>query len=534
MSKAFDRVEWPFLRAIMLKLGFPNCWVERVMDCITSAQFKALINGKSTETITPQRGLRQGCPLSPYRFLLCAEGFSALLHSANKRGRLKGIACSRYAPKINHLLFADDSLIFGEANEATCSEIKETLRLYEMASGQAINFHKSSISFSPNVSTDLKLSINNWLEIGYDSPHEVYLGLPSFTIKNKRLIFNKMKEQVWKKLQSWKSKLFSFGGREILIKAVAQATSVFTMSVFKLPQRLIDELNATMMRFWWGGNNDKRCIHWANKCLLSKSKLHGGMGFRNLSAFNKALLAKQGWRIITHSNSLMARVLKAKYFHNCDFLMAQASPNSSYIWRSILWGRDLLKLGLRWRIGNGNSVRVFGDPWLPRPISFQAITSPNPNLAATRIVELLTEDGSWNWEKINSILWSIDYHLILEMPPCSTKFDDALIWHWDKKGSYSVKSGYVTTTQGESNVASSSNGGFNLWWKKLWSCKIPNKLKTHAWRAFHSALLTRSSLAKRGILSNSICPCCMEDIECETHALWLCVFAQESWRISSL
>jgi len=117
VSKTYDRVEWNFLRQIMLKLGFPGGWVDRVMSCVTSTSFSILINGKPFGMINPTRGLRQGDPLSPYLFLLCAEGFTSLLQKAELEGSIHGVSICRKAPKISHILFADDSLLFCQATE---------------------------------------------------------------------------------------------------------------------------------------------------------------------------------------------------------------------------------------------------------------------------------------------------------------------------------------------------------------------------------------------------------------------------------
>jgi len=112
ISKAYDRVEWAFLRGIMLRLGLPIFWIGRVMTCVTSSSFSILINGKPFGMINPTRSLRQGDPLSPYLFLLCAEGFTSLLAKEKIEGRIHGVSICRRAPTISHLLFADDSLLF--------------------------------------------------------------------------------------------------------------------------------------------------------------------------------------------------------------------------------------------------------------------------------------------------------------------------------------------------------------------------------------------------------------------------------------
>jgi len=111
MSKAYDCVEWSFLEKMMIKLGFHERWVDTIMKCVTTVTYCIRVNGQLTDEIAPQRGLRQGDPLSPYLFLLCAEAFSCLLLAAERRGELEGVKVCQDAPSINHLLFADDSLL---------------------------------------------------------------------------------------------------------------------------------------------------------------------------------------------------------------------------------------------------------------------------------------------------------------------------------------------------------------------------------------------------------------------------------------
>ena len=136
MSKAFDRVEWSFIEKVMRKMGFNENWINLVMNCISSVSYSVIINGTTYGSIMPTRRLRQGDPLSPYLFLLCAEGFSALIHDAVRNNQLNGISICRGAPRITHLFFADDSLLFCRANGIECSKLKEILSMYELASGK--------------------------------------------------------------------------------------------------------------------------------------------------------------------------------------------------------------------------------------------------------------------------------------------------------------------------------------------------------------------------------------------------------------
>ena len=156
MSKAYDRVEWDCLRQIMKKLGFHDNWISIVMRYVTSVTYAMRINGQRYGKIHPTWGLRQGHPLSPYLFLICAEGLSALLHKAVQRKKLRGVAASVKGPKVSHLFFADDSLIFGRATKEEATEIQRLLQVYEASSGQQLNWNKTALFFSPNTNDGIR------------------------------------------------------------------------------------------------------------------------------------------------------------------------------------------------------------------------------------------------------------------------------------------------------------------------------------------------------------------------------------------
>jgi hypothetical protein len=116
MSKAYDRIEWDFVEGVLNKMGFANRWISLLMSCVRTVSYSILINGQPHGLITPSRGLRQGDPLSPYLFILCAEVLSSWLQHYSKEGLISGVPLSRGGTRIHHLFFADDCLLFSRAN----------------------------------------------------------------------------------------------------------------------------------------------------------------------------------------------------------------------------------------------------------------------------------------------------------------------------------------------------------------------------------------------------------------------------------
>ena len=128
---------------------------------------------------------------------------------------------------------------------------------------------------------------------------------------------------------------------------------------------------------------------------LCKSKLYGGMGFRNLEVFNLALLAKQGWQILSNPNSLMARVYKAKYFPYDDILNAKLGSNPSYAWRSMFNSLEVIRKGTRWRVGNGKRIHLLEDKWLPTPTTHKVISTLRVFDDFPMVLSFIDENSKW-------------------------------------------------------------------------------------------------------------------------------------------
>ncbi|KAK2655324.1 hypothetical protein Ddye_008376 [Dipteronia dyeriana] len=139
MSKVYDRVEWSFLKDVMERMQFPVIWIKLIMECISTFKRSFLFIGSLIYSVVPSRGLRQGCPLSPYLFLLCAEAISCLIANSENNGQALGIKCCRNSPIISHSFFADDNILFCKASVDSSIHIRNLLGIYERGSGQQVN-----------------------------------------------------------------------------------------------------------------------------------------------------------------------------------------------------------------------------------------------------------------------------------------------------------------------------------------------------------------------------------------------------------
>ena len=196
MSKAYDRIEWEFIKLVMQTMGFHQKWIHWIMQCITTVSYSFLLNGAAQGSVIPHRGIRQGDPLSPYLFILCSEVLSGLCSKAQAEGTLPGLRVAKGSPRINHLLFADDTMFFSRSDSKSCRTLMTILQRYEAASGQMINKAKSAITFSSKTPENIKSKAQLIMGIQRTGGLGKYLGLPELFGRKKKDLFNQIIDRI--------------------------------------------------------------------------------------------------------------------------------------------------------------------------------------------------------------------------------------------------------------------------------------------------------------------------------------------------
>jgi hypothetical protein len=339
---------------------------------------------------------------------------SALLQKEVEDGGISPVKVCRNSPGISHLLFADDTMMFFRASEDQALRVEHVIGVFERSTGQLINHAKCSILFSNDCPLNIQERVRSTLNVVQEVFEPKYLGLPTPDGCMHKGRFQNLQSKLSKYLIEWGDGLMAQCSREILIKAIAQAIPTYIMSIFKRPMSVYDDLTKLIRNYWWGSESGKWKTHWLSWPKITRSKSHGGLGFHDMRVYNQALLAKQAWILVAFPESLVARVLKAKYYPRGDLLDTVCSSNPSATWSAISFGLELLKRGAIYRVGSGTGIRVWRDNWIPRN-SYMKVLTPKGNNRLCRVMELLDDNHRWKVDLVRQVFYPVDAELILNI-----------------------------------------------------------------------------------------------------------------------
>ncbi|XP_059658396.1 uncharacterized protein LOC132304678 [Cornus florida] len=448
---------------------------------------------------------------------------------------------SVWGPPISHLLFVDDALIFCRAKNPEVHRVKLILDRYEALTGQLISLEKSCLFFSPNTSDVQKNICRSFLGISIVDWSNTYLGLPAVVGRSKTSALNFISQRVSKKISSLKGCLLSKADREIIVKTVLAALPTSSMHCFRHPKKNCQLLSSAFLNFWWSGLEKSNKIKWISWEALCQSMESGGLGFKNVEAFNLALLAKLAWRMESSDGSLLFRSLKQKYFKDCSFVEAPNRPSASWVWKSVLSARAVIKKGMKWQIGDGASVQCWKDNWLPN-IKNSSVTSSSTGAIVSLLVDLIHHDvHRWNSDLVSRSFNKRDCDLILQIPFSLNGGLDCKIWGASKSGRFSVSSAYSVASSLLGPISSmpcvegsSFSAGSSAMWRSVGDVQAPQKIQLFLWQSLHDRIPVNEHLLFRGASVSPCCPVCEGGVKTVDHLLCTCPFAIIVWKLCPL
>jgi ribonuclease HI len=261
---------------------------------------------------------------------------------------------------------------------------------------------------------------------------------------------------------------------------------------------------------------------------LSVHKSHGGMGFKDLTAFNLSMLGKQGWKLQTDNDSLVSRIFKARYFPHGTYLTASLGHNPSYVWRSILQARFIVRGGARWCIGTGASIPLLNEPWLSEGGCIEGDYDVQQLSAGPLVQSLInTATKTWNREVVQQVFTPVHSSAILNTPLIDQVAEDRLVWKVEKNGHYSVRSAYRLCVD---VLIYSTHLRRDGYWQGIWRLKVPPKIKNLVWRICRNVVPTRRRLQDKGVQCPLDCVICGGPEEDLDHICFNCPFSVQVWQ----
>ncbi|GAU48590.1 hypothetical protein TSUD_405800 [Trifolium subterraneum] len=524
LAKAYDRIRWSFIAEVLKEVGLPEELQNIIMHCITSVTTNVMWDGRRSSFFQPERGIRQGDPMSPYIFVLCMDKLTHLIAEAVDSGKWHPLKAGKAGPAILHLMFADDLLLFGKATEENVKAITDTLDSFSSLSGQMVSLEKTSILFSKNTNQNVKSTLLRQTGYREVATFGKYLGIPLVGRAPRRGDFDYLVDSVKAKLSGWKATHLSFAGRVTLAKSVIQAIPVYTMMTIPIPRSILIDIHRVQRNFIWGHEADQRRMHMVgwNKLLLPKSS--GGLDIRSLPDMNSACLMKMGWEMREGKSSLWCNVLKGKYGRGrLEQGNIIARSSDSFIWKGLV--KSWIHIGEfeMWTVGDGQTIKAWSDKWLSNEPGLDIYVEQMPTeMHSWTVSDMLNGDGNWNMSVLKNYLPQeiLDKILIL-IPPRATDGADVRVWPGNRMGMFSVSSAYKLLR------------GYHLLvqeqcWSRVWSLDVPERVRCFIWLLIHGLLPTNKLCSKWGSRVSD-CHLCIGSAETSMHVMRECSMARQVW-----
>ncbi|RVW30453.1 putative ribonuclease H protein [Vitis vinifera] len=487
-------------------MGFGSKWVGWMWSCVSSAKFSILVNGVPAGFFPNTRGLRQGDPLSPYLFVMGMEILDVLIRRAVEGGYLTGCNIrggSRTSLNISHLFFADDTVVFCEANKDQVSHLSWILIWFEAASGLRINLAKSEIIPVGEVEEILEMAAELGCRVG--SLPSQYLGLPLGVPNRASSMWDGVEEKVRRRLALWKRQYISKGGRITLIKSTLASMPIYQMSIFRMPKSVAKRVEKTQRDFLWGGGNLEGKVHLVKWDVVCSEKFNGGLGLRRIATLNRALLGKWVWRFACEKDNLWKQVISTKYGQEEHGWRAKKASGAAGVgvWKEIMKESEWCWEKLAFLVGKGSKIKFWKDRWCTETPLSQCfhhlfVLAVHRDATIEEMWDQHSGQGDWNLVFVRDFNdWEMDMvgDLLLTLRGHRPSMeDDSVIWRQGRNGRYRVKEAYRLLDK---------PNAIEFPARRIWVDKVPTKVCFFAWEATWGKVLTLDRLQIRGISSGS-------------------------------
>ena len=434
LTKAFDSLEWSFIKDTLVGFKFPDKLINIIMNVVTTPSISVLWNGEITPEFSPSRGIRQGDPLSPYLFVLCMERLSLLIQQKLDLKLWKPLMISRDIG-LSHLFYADDVFLFGQASLANLDLIMTVLNDFGEESGLFLNRLKSTIIVPKKMNHNVRNSLTSHSGLTVSSDFGKYLGVHISPNKLRKSDYLDLLDKTTDRIRGWQAKLLNMAGRCTLIKSVLNTYPLHVMQTNILPIGVLQDLQKNVKRFLWNKVGHGHYISRTSWDQVCKPMMEGGLGIRDLRHWNLCFMAKLGWKFLTQPSKLWVKILKNKYCKGSNFMDVIPNGSHSNIWRDILKGRELLAKGLILNVGNGEDISLWYHHWVGDKPLYRHHDIVIPETIAHWRVANIIHNRSWNLNLLTSLFPKEVIAEICAIPlPKIATVHDGLRWTFTSDG----------------------------------------------------------------------------------------------------
>ncbi|XP_038979986.1 uncharacterized protein LOC120110122 [Phoenix dactylifera] len=520
MERAYDRIRWRFLQQTLEAYGFHRQWIDWVLGCVRGPKFSILVNG-TPPFFESTMGLRQGCPLSPYLFILCADILSRDLQRVCACRELEAYVPAPGASPLSHLLFTDDCLLLARARVSDARVLRRVVADYCMASGQRVNFQKSAVRFSPSTESRVRQEIRGILQIPEQEETLTYLGVPITGRRLRVAECSSLVQRVESRLEGWRAVFLSMMGRLTLIRSVLGSMPVYLMANTVVPKTTLLRIERLLRCFLWGSHGGGRGVHlvaWEHVCRPTSE---GGLGVQSLLERREAFIARHAARFLLEPHGLWSQVMAARYGRDGSEV-AWSGRRVSFMWREIGRYVPTVSANTRWIVGDGRSIDVTADPWVDTvPLRCWPTMIDTAAAEGLRVFDLLAPgESAWDVARLRQLFGVHLTERIRSLPVPGYGGPDVRVWGTSCRSR--VRLGDLAGV-----IQQEHEPGPDYTW--IWRSGLHPRAALFLWKVAWDRLPTRAALSRRGCEIPAECGTCSVE-ESVDHVLFQCSWARLAWQ----